>query len=131
MAYLVPEIYCSNFSVTKMFYVKVFGFNMENENEEQTVASFDLGKTQFILEEPIPTDTHKNTIKLKKYFSSDIDFSCEVEDVNNLYFRIKTLSPNSLCSKIEEKSLQIDGAITMQQQFVARDPDGYRFRFFE
>jgi len=131
MTNLVPEVYCSNFSVTKMFYIKVFGFNIENENEEQTVASFSMGNMKFILEEPLPTETHKIAIRLKKFFSSDIDFSCKVDDVKDFYYRVKTLSSKSLCSKIENKSFQQDGETISQQQFIARDPDGYRFRFFE
>ncbi|OJF76885.1 MAG: hypothetical protein BKP49_04785 [Treponema sp. CETP13] len=131
MSNLVPEVYCSNFSVTKMFYIKVFGFNMKDENEEQSVARFNLGKMEFILEEPLPSDIHKNTIKLKKFFSSDIDFSCEVDDIKDLYYRIKTLSAKSLCSKIENKSFEQNGATITHQQFIARDPDGYRFRFYQ
>jgi hypothetical protein len=131
MTKLVPEVYCSNFSVTKMFYIKVFGFNIENENKEQSVASFSFGKIEFIVEEPMPTETHKLAIRLKKFFSSDIDFSCEVEDVNDLYYRIKTLSSQSLCSKVENRSFQQDGTTVIHRQFVARDPDGYRFRFYQ
>lgn len=128
---LVPEVYCSDFSVTKMFYIKVFGFTIQDENEEQTVARFNFGKLVFILEKPLPTDAHKNAIKLKKSFSSNIDFSCAVEDVTDLYFRVKALSPNALCSKIEEKKFQQDGTEILHKQFIAKDPDGYFFRFYQ
>lgn len=126
---LVPEIYCSDINVTKAFYTKIFGFEIKYERKEERFAYFNLGEVEIMAEELGSEGRYWITEKLEKPFGRGVNFSWGVEEIDELYQRIMTLSPESIFMKIENKSYECDGEVIIQRQFIAQDPDGYLFRF--
>ena len=84
-AALVPELSCSDFSISLDFYTKKLGFRILYDRPEQKFAYIALGDAQLMLEQ---SNGFWETAELQKPYGRGINFQIFVDDIqasqNNL-----------------------------------------------
>ena len=126
---LVPEIYCTDIEATKNFYLKIFGFEIKYERPQERFIRFTLNGVDIMAESLSGDERRWITGEMEKPFGRGINFQWNVQDIDEMYSRIKEKSPESIYLEIETKSYQCGDEAIVQKQFIAQDPDGYLFRF--
>lgn len=126
---LIPELYCSDITKTKKFYIEVFGFEIEYERVNEQFIYFTLDGVDIMVEEISKAERRWITGEMIKPFGRGINFQWDVTDIDKLYERVQSKAASSIYLKMETQSYQCDDALVMQKQFIVQDPDGYLFRF--
>jgi catechol 2,3-dioxygenase-like lactoylglutathione lyase family enzyme len=126
---LIPELYCSDISITKKFYLEVLGFEIEYERPEESFVYFTLDGVDIMIEQISTTQRRWLTGELSKPFGRGVNFQWDVREIDKAYDRVKLIAPDSIFSPIEVESYQCNENTVIQKQFIVQDPDGYLFRF--
>lgn len=126
---LVPELLCRDIETTKTFYIKKLGFEVKYERSYEFFAYFTRDGVDIMAEEFDSQERHWITGDLEVPFGRGVNFQFEVNDVEELYKRVKELSPGSIYLDLETKSYECAGVLISQVQFLVQGPDGYLFRF--
>lgn len=130
---LIPEIYVTNLSESRQFFVKVLGFSVKYERPEEQFAYLEFQGNAVMLE-GLDGDSRKwLTSELEKPFGRGVNFQWQVENIDELYQRVQRLAPNAIYLPLEHKSYTGKFAnkqtVITQTQFIVQPPDGYLFRF--
>lgn len=77
------------------------------------------------------TDNDKWDVAPLKYpFGNGINFQLEVDNVENIYSRLKD-NEYKIAFEIEENWYRQDNKLLGNKEFLVQDPDGYLLRFSE
>ncbi len=126
---IVPELYCSDISVSLKFYTETLGFDVRYSRPEERFASLDLHGAELMLEQ---TTTLERTLvagTLERPFGRGLHLQIGVDDVDALHRRV-VRSGARLFLPLEERWYRQHGSEAGQRQFAVQDPDGYLLRFF-
>ncbi len=126
---LVPELSVSNFEKSLTFYVKVIGFSVAYQREEDGFAFLTLGAAQIMIDEIGKGRTWK-TGEFNYPLGKGINFQIKVESITPLLDNLKQHNIE-LFLQVEEKWYRQDTCEVGHKQFLVMDPDGYLFRFTE
>lgn len=123
---IIPELSVTNLEKSLKFYI-MLGFKIEYERVEDRFAFISLGKIQFMLQEISEND--KWEIEPLKYpFGNGINFQLEVENLEEIYNKLKT-SNYKITFEMEENWYRKDNELLGNKEFLVQDPDGYLLRF--
>lgn len=122
---LIPELSVRDFNISIHFYKELLGFKIEYERKESNFAFLSLGESQIMLEQ---INGNWETAELIYPFGRGINFQIEVEDVTEIYIKLKN---NNYPIKIEmqENWYRADKKLFGSKEFLVMDPDGYLLRF--
>ena len=124
----IPELSVSNIENSIEFY-KTLGFKIEYERIENKFVFISMGEIQFMLQE-ISENDKWNIAPLSYPFGNGVNFQLEVENVQNIYEKIKN-SKYEIAFEIEENWYRQDNKLLGNKEFLVKDPDGYLLRFSE
>lgn len=123
---IIPELSVTNLEKSLEFYI-MLGFRIEYERVEDKFVFISLGKIQFMLQEISEND--KWEIEPLKYpFGNGINFQLEVENLEEIYNKLKT-SNYKIAFEMEENWYRKDNELLGNKEFLVQDPDGYLLRF--
>ncbi len=123
---IIPELSVTNLEKSLKFYI-MLGFKIEYERVEDRFVFISLGKIQFMLQEISEND--KWEIEPLKYpFGNGINFQLEVENLEEIYNKLKT-SNYKITFEMEENWYRKDNELLGNKEFLVQDPDGYLLRF--
>ena len=125
---LIPELCCKNLKKTLDFY-KLLGFKVEYEREENRFAFISIDSAQFMFQE-LKEDDKWSVGELTYPFGNGINFQIEVDNVDEIYNRLKENNIEILFD-MEENWYRMDDKLLGNKEFLVQDPDGYLLRFSE
>ncbi len=126
---LVPELYCSDISITTEFYLTVLRMKIKYQRKEESFVYL-FGNGIDIMVEQINGNSRKwVTGKLEHPFGRGVNFQWTVNEIDEFYQHILKTAPNSIFLPFETKAYQCGNEVINQRQFIVQDPDGYLFRF--
>ncbi len=125
---MIPELSVTNLNNSLDFY-KCIGFKIEYERPENRFIFLSMGEIQFMLQEI--TDEGKWDIAPLSYpFGNGINFQLEVDNVNDIYDKLKK-NGYKIAFEIEENWYRQDNVLLGNKEFLVQDPDGYLIRLSE
>ena len=124
----IPELSVTNLENSLNFY-KTAGFKVEYDRPENKFAFISLGKIQFMLQEIADNDKW-DVAPLSYPFGNGINFQLEVENLDEIYNRLKKVK-DKIKFDIEENWYRQDNKLLGNKEFLIQDPDGYLLRFSE
>jgi len=128
---VVPELYCLDIDVSKHFYVDILGFSIKYQRPEEQFLFLTLDGVDLMLEGINSVGRKWLTGDMNTPFGRGVNFQWDAVDIDNIYDRIKSLSPSSIYMELETKTYQCNDELATQKQFIVQDPNGYLFRFCE
>lgn len=122
---LIPELSVRDFDKSLQFYTQLIGFKLEYERKENKFAFLSLKDSQIMIEQ---VNGNWETGELIYPFGRGINFQIEVENVDELYNRLKD---NNYPIKFEIKENWYRGSDKLfgNKEFLIMDLDGYLLRF--
>jgi catechol 2,3-dioxygenase-like lactoylglutathione lyase family enzyme len=126
---LVPEFSVSNFEKSLAFYVKILGFSIAYQREEEGFAFLTLGEAQIMIDE-IGKGRTWVTGELNYPLGRGINFQIKVKSIDPVLDKLKQ-NGVELFLGVEEKWYRQDTCEVGNKQFLVMDPDGYLLRFTE
>lgn len=124
----IPELSVTNLERSLKFY-KTIGFKIEYDRPENKFAFVSLGEIQFMLQEFSDNDKW-NVAKLIYPFGNGINFQLEVDNVDEIYIKLKD-NNYKITFDVEENWYRQDNKLLGNKEFLIQDPDGYLLRFSE
>ena len=124
----IPELSVTDIKKSLQFY-KTIGFKVEYERSENKFAFISLDGIQFMLQEST-SDDKWNVGPLTYPFGNGINFQLEVENVDEIYDRLKK-SGYRIVFDMEENWYRQGNKLLGNKEFLVQDPDGYLLRFSE
>ena len=124
----IPELSVTDIKKSLQFY-KTIGFKVEYERSENKFAFISLDEIQFMLQE-CTSDDKWNVGPLTYPFGNGINFQLEVENVDEIYDRIKN-SGYRIVFDMEKNWYRQGNKLLGNKEFLVQDPDGYLLRFSE
>ena len=124
----IPELSVTDIKKSLQFY-KTIGFKVEYERSENKFAFISLYEIQFMLQEST-SDDKWNVGPLTYPFGNGINFQLEVENVDEIYDRLKK-SGYRIVFDMEENWYRQGNKLLGNKEFLVQDPDGYLLRFSE
>jgi len=128
---VVPELYCLDIDVSKHFYVDILGFSIKYQRPEEQFLFLTLDGVDLMLEGLNSVGRKWLTGDMNTPFGRGVNFQWDAVDIDNIYDRIKSLSPSSVYMELEAKTYECNDELVTQKQFIVQDPNGYLFRFCE
>lgn len=122
---LIPELAVSDIEKTKEFYIKVLGFKMEYEREEDRFIFLSLEENQMMFEQD---NGCWSVGELEYPYGRGINFEMAVSDVEEIYRRILDFGIKPFIEIRISRYRNGDNDI-VQKEFLVQDPDGYLLRF--
>ena len=116
---------------SREFYVGVLGFVVKYERKQEQFLFLTLDGVDLMLEGLNGEGRRWLVGELKQPLGRGVNFQWDVVNVESMYSRVQSLSPDSIYLELETKSYKRKGGFAVQKQFIAQDPDGYLFRFSE
>jgi catechol 2,3-dioxygenase-like lactoylglutathione lyase family enzyme len=129
MGKIIPEILCSDLSVTKDFYVRALGFAVLYERAAETFIYLSLEGADLMVEQVDGPGRRWITGELRRPFGRGLNLQIEVEDVTGLYARVLREATEFIYVPLEKKTYRCGDKSVLTRQFVVQDPDGYLLRF--
>ena len=124
----IPEMTVTNLKESLDFY-KTIGFKTEYERPENKFVFISLGEIQFMLQEDSKNDKWEVS-PLNYPFGNGINFQLEVENINDIYNKLKN-NNYKIAFEIEENWYRQGDKLLGNKEFLVQDPDGYLLRFSE
>ena len=121
---LIPELSVTDINISKKFYLSL-GFHIVYEREENKFVFIELEGNQLMLEE---LNDNWDVGPLERPFGRGINISMSVEDVEEMYNRLKQNNIKFFLD-LETHSYRVDDKIYQDKEFIIQDPDGYLLRF--
>jgi catechol 2,3-dioxygenase-like lactoylglutathione lyase family enzyme len=129
MGKIIPEILCSDLSVTRDFYVRALEFAVLYKRAAETFIYLSLEGADLMVEQVDGPGRRWITGELKRPFGRGLNLQIEVEDVTRLYARVLREATEFIYVPLEEKTYRCGDKSVLTRQFVVQDPDGYLLRF--
>jgi len=126
---LVPEISVAICEKSLDFYVRVLGFSIAYQREEEGFAFLTFGEAQIMIDEIGKTRTWK-TGAFDYPLGRGVNFQIAVASIDGLLHRLKTNAIELFLQTEEKWYRKIDREVR-NKQFLVKDPDGYLLRFSE
>jgi len=126
---LVPEISVASCEKSLDFYVRVLGFSIAYQREEEGFAFLTFGEAQIMIDEIGKTRTWK-TGAFDYPLGRGVNFQIAVASIDELLHRLKTNAIELFLQTEEKWYRKIDREVR-NKQFLVKDPDGYLLRFSE
>lgn len=126
---LTPELYCSDYVKSLVFYTSVLGFQVLYAREEEGFAMLEREGARLMIDLIGETRTWE-TGPLEKPYGRGINLQIQTSNVDALYLNVQK-SGVSVFLEMEEKWYRADDIYVGNKQFLVQDPDGYLLRFFE
>ena len=124
----IPELSVTDIKKSLQFY-KTIGFKVEYERLENKFAFISLDEIQFMLQE-CTSDDKWNVGPLTYPFGNGINFQLEVENVDEIYDRLKK-SDYRIVFDMEENWYRQGNKLLGNKEFLVQDPDGSLLRLSE
>jgi len=124
----IPELSVTDIKKSLQFY-KTIGFKVEYERPENKFAFIGLDEIQFMLQE-CTSDDKWDVGPLTYPYGNGINFQLEVENVDEIYNRLKA-AEYKIAFEIEENWYRQGNKLLGNKEFLVQDPDGYLLRFSE
>lgn len=124
---MIPELTVTDINISKEFYTKVLGFNIEYERPKDKFAFLSLGEAQLMLDE---INDNWTVGELKYPFGNGINFQIEIEDIEGFVQNVKAQGVR-LFQDIFISSYQCGDVCYEEKEVLIQDPDGYLLRFSE
>ena len=124
----IPELSVTDIKKSLQFY-KTIGFKVEYERLENKFAFISLDEIQFMLQE-CTSDDKWNVGPLTYPFGNGINFQLEVENVDEIYDRLKK-SGYRIVFDMEENWYRQGNKLLGNKEFLVQDPDGSLLRLSE
>jgi catechol 2,3-dioxygenase-like lactoylglutathione lyase family enzyme len=125
---LVPELVCSDITVSLAFYVDLLGFSAAFQRQEERFVYLEREGAKLMLEQP--TGRSFVAAELEHPYGRGVNLQIEVSDVEALH-AIVAACGTPLFLPLEEKWYWHDDQLVGNRQFIVQDPDGYLLRFFQ
>ncbi len=129
---LTPELSCSNIKTSLLFYIKILGFSIQYQREEDGFAMLERQGSRIMLDEigDLVNKANRTWISgsLEAPFGRGINLQIETDKVDELYDCVKKSGVN-IFLPIEEKWYRANDVEIGNRQFIVLDPDGYMLRF--
>ncbi len=122
----IPELDVTNLKRALDFYL-LCGFKIEYERKEDKFAFLSLEGTQLMLQE-LSEENKWYVGNLEYPFGRGINFQVEVDDVENIYNKLKE-NNYKIAFPMEENWYRDGNLLLGCKEFLVQDPDGYLFRF--
>lgn len=126
---LVPELGITDFEKSLDFYVRILGFSVVYQREEEGFAYLSLGQAQIMIDQIGKGRTWK-TAELEYPLGRGVNFQIEIERIDILLERLEQ-NNIELFLQVEEKWYRKNDIEVGNRQFLVKDPDGYLLRFTE
>jgi catechol 2,3-dioxygenase-like lactoylglutathione lyase family enzyme len=133
---LIPELCCTHINTSLDYYIKILGFNIQYQRENDGFAMLERQGSQIMLSE-IRTQSVTGTDRtwlaapLVPPYGRGINLQIKTTEVDKLYDHVVRNSQCSIFLSIEEKWYRADQFELGNRQFIVLDPDGYMLRFFQ
>ncbi len=126
---LVPELSITDLEKSLDFYVRILGFSLIYQREEEGFAFLSLGQAQIMLDQ-IDKGRTWRTAELAPPLGRGVNFQIEIEKIAPL---LESLQRHhiELFLPVEEKWYRKNNSEVGNRQFLVQDPDGYLLRFTE
>jgi catechol 2,3-dioxygenase-like lactoylglutathione lyase family enzyme len=125
---IVPELYCSDFARSLVFFTELLGFAVRYARVEERFAYLDLAGAELMIEQAISSDRMIVAGELVAPFGRGVNLQIDVDDVDALYARVQAAEA-PVFWPLEERWYRADHREIGVRQFVVSDPDGYLLRF--
>ncbi len=126
---LIPELSVSNLQKSIEFYINIIGFKVEYERKENNFAFISYQDSQIMLDQ-IKENEKWEVCKLQYPFGRGINFQIEVDNVEEIYNRLKS-NEYKIAFDMEENWYREGNKLLGNKEFLVQDPDGYLLRFCE
>ncbi|MBQ3416126.1 MAG: VOC family protein [Clostridia bacterium] len=125
---IIPELSVTNLKKSLNFY-KTIGFIIEYDRPENKFAFLSMGEIQFMIQEIADNDKW-DVAPLTYPFGNGINFQLEVDNVEEIYIRLKE-NNYKIAFEMEENWYRQGEKLLGNKEFLVQDPDGYLLRFSE
>jgi catechol 2,3-dioxygenase-like lactoylglutathione lyase family enzyme len=126
---LVPELSITDFAKSLDFYVRILGFSVVYQREEEGFAYLSLGQAQLMIDQIGKGRTWK-TGELEYPLGRGVNFQIQIERIDPLLERLQQ-NNIELFLPVEERWYRKSDVEVGNRQFLVKDPDGYLLRFTE
>jgi catechol 2,3-dioxygenase-like lactoylglutathione lyase family enzyme len=126
---LVPELSVSSFERSLDFYVRILGFSIGYQREEEGFAFITLGEAQIMIDETGKGRTWK-TAAFEYPLGRGINLQIVVREIQPLLDSLQRENIE-LFSETEAKWYRVTDHEVGNRQCFVQDPDGYLLRFSE
>ena len=127
-ASLVPELICSNFERSLIFYTKVLGFSLRYTRQEERFAYLERDGAELMIEQPRSQERLFPRAALAHPYGRGIHLQILVTDVVALHQSVEA-SGTELFLPLERRWYRRQHDSLEVLQFAIQDPDGYLLRF--
>ena len=121
---MIPELGVSDFKRTLEFY-NLIGFKIEYAREEKEFAFLSMDEVQLMIE---VLNGNWETGKPEYPYGRGINFQIEVENVNEIYNKLKQFN-YPIKFDMQENWYRSGNVLLGCKEFLVMDPDGYLLRF--
>ena len=126
---VVPELSVSSFEKSLDFYVRILGFSVAYQREEEGFAFLTLGEAQIMIDETGNGGTWK-TAAFEYPLGRGINLQIEIENI--LLIQDSLRGENiELFLETEDKWYRVGDYEVGNRQLLVKDPDSYLLRFTE
>ncbi|CAM4296446.1 VOC family protein [Vibrio neonatus] len=126
---VVPELYCFDMSISKSYFIYVFGFSVKYERPDEDFAYLTRDGVDVMLEGLNGNSRKWTTGSLDFPLGRGINFQWDVTDIEVLYRNVRARAADSIYLDMESKEYQCGTAVITQKQFIVQTPGGFLFRF--
>jgi catechol 2,3-dioxygenase-like lactoylglutathione lyase family enzyme len=125
---IVPELYCSDFERSLMFYVRIAGFRVVYQRERERFAYLSRNGADLMIEQTVEVDRQLLAGEPIHPYGRGVNLQIIVDEIEDLYARFAAAS-SPIFRELEEHWYERNEEEVGVRQFVAMDPDGYLLRF--
>lgn len=125
---IVPELYCSDFERSLMFYLGIVGFRVVYRREGERFAYLSLSGADLMIEQTVEVNRQLLAGEPIHPYGRGVNLQIFVDEIDDLYARFAAAS-SPIFRALEESWYQQKEEEVGVRQFVAMDPDGYLLRF--
>lgn len=125
---IIPELYCSDFERSLMFYVGIAGFRVVYRREGERFAYLSLNGADLMIEQTVEENRQLLAGEPIHPYGRGVNLQIIVDEIEDLYARFAAAS-SPIFRALEERWYRRKEEEVGVRQFVAMDPDGYLLRF--
>jgi catechol 2,3-dioxygenase-like lactoylglutathione lyase family enzyme len=125
---LIPELYCSHFENSLMFYKDILGFKVLYSRAQERFAFLERDGAQLMIEQTVQPERQWVKGELQHPFGRGLNLQIMTKDVKVLYQQCTSASAE-IFLPLEEKWYPVENKQIGNWQFIVLDPDGYLLRF--
>lgn len=122
---LIPELLCSNFSVSLKFYTETLGFDIRYMREEG-FAMLEREGVQLMLDQNRPDNWVSGPLDYP--YGRGVNFQIKTKAIKDIYASVQKAEAK-LYLPLEEKWYRSNNTMLGCLQFIVLDVDGYMLRF--